>query len=135
LSEKESEEGGNVIVIEIGLKQIIYASLIMIAIALVALFLLNYVKPRLNLNVKLFPNNTVVISGRLVEGFNPVSKKYVAIEVRDQNGVTVWIDAVKTSDNGYFKSVFILNAEAKGKFDVYANTDIVSERTSFQVNR
>lgn len=135
MSEKEPEEGENVIIIEIGLKQIIYVSSMIIVIVLAVLFLLNYIKPRLNLNVKFFPNNTVVISGRLVEGFNPVPYEYVAIEMRDQNDNTVWIDAVKTSDDGYFESVFLLNAEAEGKFDVYANTEIISERTSFQVDR
>jgi len=131
------EAGGeeNVIVIEIGLKQIVLISLITAVLFLAGVLLLNYLKPRMNLKAEFHPNNTVIVSGRLMDGFNPVPSKYVAVEVRDQNNIVVWIDAVKTSVDGYFETVFALSENASGRFEVYANSEIVSERTSFQISR
>lgn len=125
------EEEKDVIVIEVGLKEVFYASLLIASIALVIFLLLEYSKPRLNLRAELLQNKTVIISGRLIAEFSPISDEYIAIEVRSEEGVTVWIDAVKTSDEGYFKSVFLLNEDARGRFDVYANARMVSEKASF----
>lgn len=128
---KEEEEEKNVIVIEVGLKEVFYASLLIASIALVIFLLLEYSKPRLNLRAELLQNKTVIISGRLIAEFSPIPDEYIAIEVRSEEGVTVWIDAVKTSDEGYFKSVFLLNEDARVRFDVYANARMVSEKASF----
>jgi hypothetical protein len=130
---EEASGGKNVTVIEIGLKQILLVSLVIAFLFLSGILFLEHLKPRLNLRVECFPNKTVVVSGRLTDGFNPVPGRYVAIEVRDRNGVTVWIDVAKTLDDGRFESVFFLSGEAEGRFDVYASTDIISEKTSFTI--
>jgi len=133
MSEKETEEGEKLIVIEIGLKEIALFLLAIFVISLAALLVINYLKPRLNLEAKCFPNGTVVISGILMDGFNPVPGKYIAIQVTDENGATVWIDTVKTFNDGRFESIFVLKEGTRGRLDVYANSDIISEKTSFQV--
>lgn len=133
MSGEEADREGNVIVIKIGLKQIFLVSLAIAFISIASFLLLEHLKPRLNLKVECFPNKTVVVSGRLMDGFNPVPGEYVAIEVRDRNGTTVWIDAVKTLEDGRFESVFLLGDDVEGGLNVYANTDIVSEKASLIV--
>jgi hypothetical protein len=125
-------EGGKTLVIEIGPRQIIYIFLTVILLASALLLFTSLLKPRLNLRVELLQNNIVVVSGRLLAWFNPVPGEYVAIEVRSQSGVTVWIDTVKTSSDGYFESAFKLNQGMRGRFNVYASTESVREETSFE---
>lgn len=76
-------------------------------------------------------NNTVVVSGRLTYGFDPVPNQYVAIEVRNQNGETVWKGVARTLADGSFRSVFALK-QAAGRFSVYADSGIASGETGFQ---
>ena len=136
MGEERTDSGGEekVIVIEIGLRDIVYVSIIIVVLAFTALLFLDYFKPRLTVETVCFPN-TVVISGRLMNGFSPVSGVYVAIQVKDDKGATVWIDTVKTSEDGYFKSVFALSKETTGKLEAYVNSEIASERTTFTVGR
>jgi len=133
LAGKEVEEE-KAIVIEIGMKEFFLIFAVIVIIAFLIFFLADYFKPRLNLRAEWFSNNTVVISGRVMEGFKPVPWKYIAIQVNDQNGNVVWIDTVRASGDGFFKSVFALKPGASGKFKVYANTDIANEQTEFYVS-
>jgi len=75
-------------------------------------------------------NNTVVVTDRLTYGFDPVPNQFVAIEVLDQGGVTVWKGVVRTLADGSFRSVFTLNASRS--FKVHADSGIASAETGFQ---
>ncbi|MGB9718783.1 MAG: hypothetical protein ACPL4E_10190 [Thermoproteota archaeon] len=115
---------------KISLRHVTLVSLSIALLFLLAVFTLEFFKPRLSVRAELLANNTVVVTGRLTYGFDPVPNQYVAVEVLDQNGVTVWRDVVRTFADGSFRSVFKLNAS--GSFKVYADSGIASGETGFQ---
>jgi hypothetical protein len=100
--------------VRITLKHVFLASFSIALLFLLAVFILEFFKPRLSVTAILLPNNTVVISGRLTCGLDPVPNQYVAMEVRSQSGETVWRDVVRTFADGSFKSVFALKPDAGG---------------------
>ncbi|MEM2598770.1 MAG: hypothetical protein QW482_03520 [Thermoproteota archaeon] len=115
----------------ISLKHVTFVSLSIAFLFLLAVFILEFFKPRLSVTVMLLPNNTVAISGRLTYGFDPVPNQYVSIEVVDQNGETVWKDFARTLADGSFKSVFTLKQGAGGVFTVHVDSIIASGEAIF----
>lgn len=127
-------QGDDIVVIEIGVWGLAAIAVILISIAFTAYYAYDQLRPKLNLRVECFPNQTVVVSGRLIAGFSPIPDVYIAIQVSDQNGTIVWLDAIKTVEDGRFSISFALSSESKGEYVVYANSDMVSEKESFIAN-
>lgn len=117
--------------VSISLKHVTFVSLSIAFLFLLAVFILEFFKPRLSVTVMLLPNNTVVVSGRLTYGFDPVPNQYVSIEVFDENGETVYRDVARTLADGSFKSVFVLKQGAGGVFTVHADSIIASGEAIF----
>jgi hypothetical protein len=115
---------------ETGLRHVTLVSLSIALLFLLAVFTLEFFKPRLSVRAELSANNTVVVTGRLTYGFDPVPNQFVAIEVLDRDGVTVWRGVVRTLADGSFRSVFTLNAS--GSFKARADSGIASAETGFE---
>jgi hypothetical protein len=57
----------------------------------------------------------VTVSGTASAG------EFVSIQIKDPNGLTVWIDTVKAGEEGFFTSSFTLSSTvAYGTYTVYA---------------
>jgi len=80
------------------------------------------------------PGDLVELKGKLVAGLSPVSNVPVIVEIRDPNGLIVWIDQLVTQADGSFIIKFRLRPDAsKGVYKVYVSCSVAKTNFEFKV--
>jgi len=115
--------------------------LIFVAVGVVlivsASWYLGSLKPAISISMdkpEYSPGDLVAITGVLTGGGSPMVGADLAIEVKGPNSIVVWIDQVKTGQDGRYVSSFRLSVRAPaGEYDVYVSSSVILGMASFSV--
>ncbi|OYT28087.1 MAG: hypothetical protein B6U95_04850 [Thermofilum sp. ex4484_82] len=154
-NEKPREDNEKEIVIEITPKVLVKILIAAFILGLVMYNALQFFAPKQpelkveNINVKPLKNQTKVNPLKnqvyakyeinsticLKKDSKPIIEEWVIVDVRDPNGNIVWVDQLKTDDNGCIHLHFGLKPDAlKGKYIIYASCKLAKTSKEFYVS-
>ena len=124
-------------VIELSMKQLVILAVACIGLVASAFWYIETLRPVISVSAdkpEYVPGDVVIIQGVLTGGGSAMTGADLAIEVEGPKSRIVWVDQVRTGQEGKYSSSFRLSKDAPvGQYNVYVSGSAAKGATSFSV--